>query len=168
MNNADRRQRQADGGFCNENYRFRNSGWIMYTYSEITTKPKEKENERMCTKSIHSLERARERCNLKNDEVAVRSIDLAYERGRSAGDLASWERNYLLSKSQGNCSAVAYNNYCYIMSDTGVCVTVYELPRWFGRKKHFDGKARIRDYRKYMKNYADAYEDCDTMPEYLN
>ena len=140
----------------------------MYTYSGKTTEPKEKEIERMCTKSIHSMERARERCNLKNDEVAARSIDLAYERGRSAGDLASWERNFLLSKSQGNCSAVAYNNYCYIMSDTGVCVTVYELPRWFGRKKHFDGKARIRDYRKYMRNYADMYENCDTMPEYLN
>ena len=84
------------------------------------------------------------------------------------GELASWERNFLLGKTHGNCSAVAYINYCYIMSDTGVCVTVYELPRWFGRKKHFDGKARIRDYRKYMKNYADAYEDCDTMPEYLN
>ena len=62
----------------------------MYTYSGKTTEPKEKEIERMCTKSIHSMERARERCNLKNDEVAARSIDLAYERGRSAGDLASW------------------------------------------------------------------------------
>lgn len=122
----------------------------------------------MCTKSIHSIERARERCNLKSNEAAARRIDLAYERGSCASDLTSWERSFLLGKSHDNCRVVAYNNDCYIISDTGVCVTVFQLPRWFGKKKHFHGKEHIRNYRKYVKNYADVYEDCDTTPEYLN
>lgn len=108
----------------------------------------------MCTKSIHSIDRARERCNLKRDKAAMRNIQLAYERGKRAADLTSWERDYLLAEAHGDCTAIAYNRYCYIVSATGVCVTVYPLPRWFGQKKHFDGKERIRDYKKYVRNHT--------------
>lgn len=106
----------------------------------------------MCMKSIHSIDRIRERCNLKQDRLAMRNIQLAFERGKRADDLTSWEREYLANEGHGNCSAIAYNNYCYIVSENNVCVTVYALPKWFGQKKHFDGKERIRDYKKYCRS----------------
>jgi hypothetical protein len=44
---------------------------------------------------------------------------------------------------------------------------MYDLPAWFGKKKRFNGKERIRDFRKYEKlnrnacrNMEEDYELC--------
>lgn len=104
--------------------------------------------------TIHGVDRMKDRCNMKNQRSAVKSIRLALMRGKRAEDCTSWERSYLSNEAYADCVAIAYNGFCYIINSKGQCVTVYPLPAWFGKKKHFDGKERIRDYKKYCKNNA--------------
>ena len=87
-----------------------------------------------CYLSGHSLQRAKERCGIKNAESASRHISLAYERGRRAEDCRSWERSYLESYSERNAEAVAYDGFCYLFSMEGVCITLFKLPGWFEEK----------------------------------
>ena len=101
--------------------------------------------------TIHGIERVKERCNFKNHNSALRNIGLALKRGKRIENYSSWERTYLINKAYDDCSAIAYNGFCYIVNETGRCVTVCKLPAWFDKKKHFDGKTRIRDYKKYNK-----------------
>ena len=105
--------------------------------------------------TIHSIDRAKERAGL-NERRAYKMIDLALERGKTAEDFTSWERDYLLNEGKADTTAIAYNNFCYIVSDEGFCVTLYPLPAWFGKKKHFNGKERIRNMKTYARNYAMA------------
>lgn len=112
----------------------------------------------MRTNTVHSLERMKERCNIKNVKTAERNVNLAIERGKRAADFTSWERVYLNTEAYSNCTAIAYNNLCYIVNEENVCVTVYKLPAWFGKKKHFDGKERIRNYKKFCRSNQCFYE----------
>lgn len=105
----------------------------------------------MMMTTLHSIERAQERRNLKTKRAAVKNIQLALERGKRAEDCTSWERAYLQNEARDNSIAIAYNGFCYIVGESRVCVTLYALPSWFGKKKHFNGKERIRDYKKYCK-----------------
>ena len=102
--------------------------------------------------TVHGVSRAKERCNVKNVRSAEKNIMLALQRGKRAEDLTSWERAYLSKEAHDDCTAIAYNNFCYIVNPAGVCVTLYPLPSWFGKKKHFNGKDRIRNYRQYCRN----------------
>lgn len=115
----------------------------------------------MLVTTLHSIDRLKERCNIKNYKAAERDISLAIQRGKHAEQYAPWERTYLSAEAYDNCTAIAYNNFCYIINEFGMCVTVYNLPAWFGQKKHFAGKERICDYKKYCKAnrfYRDEYE----------
>lgn len=103
------------------------------------------------TATIHSLDRAKERAGL-NEKRAERLISLALERGKTADKFTSWERSYLKGEETEEYIAVAYAGYCYLISYSGTCVTMYPLPAWFGKKKHYNGKERIRDYKKYCKS----------------
>lgn len=102
--------------------------------------------------TMHSIKRTKERRNIKNKHSATRKIENALNRGKCAEDFSSWERDYLINESKDNCTAIAYDNYCYIVNENGRCVTMYKLPAWFGKKKHFNGKERIRNFKKYSKN----------------
>lgn len=106
----------------------------------------------MMTATLHSLDRSKERCKIRNTNSAEKNISRAIERGKRAEDFTSWERAYLSIEAYNNCTAIAYNNFCYIINEYGACVTIHALPSWFGKKKHFDGKERIRNYKKYCKN----------------
>lgn len=108
--------------------------------------------------TFHAMERSKERRNLKNQRSAIKNIELAIERGKRAEDFTSWEREYLYDLATDNCYAIAYDTFCYIVSDEGCCITMYRLPAWFGKKKHFEGKERIRDYKKYCKSNAQYIE----------
>lgn len=113
--------------------------------------------------TVHSIDRTMERCNIKNERTAVKHLNLALQRGKRAGDFSSWERAYLSNEAHDNCSAIAYNNFCYIVNELGRCVTVHPLPTWFGKRKRFDGKEKIRDYKKYCKSnqfYRERYAIC--------
>ena len=88
----------------------------------------------------HGADRAKERCNLKSIQAAEKNVNLAIQRGKRAEDLTSWERSFLSKEANSECTAIAYNNFCYIFNADGICVTIYRLPAWFGKKKHFNGK----------------------------
>lgn len=108
--------------------------------------------------TIHGVSRAKERRKVKNVRSAEKNVTMAIQRGKRAEDCTSWERAYLSNEAYDNCVAIAYNNFCYIVNTAGVCVTLYPLPIWFGKKKHFNGKERIRDYKQYCRNNMDFYE----------
>lgn len=107
--------------------------------------------------TYHSLDRVKDRQNVKNKRAAKRVIARAIEKGKRAEDFSSWERDYLLNEARDDCIAIAYNGFCYIVNHHDVCVTLYPLPAWFGKKKHFDGKERIKDYKKYQQNAGERY-----------
>lgn len=109
------------------------------------------------TATYHSIIRAKERLGY-NEKNALKQINRALERGKTADDFTSWERNYLQNEGSENTYAIAYNNFCYIVGADGVCVTMYALPTWFGKKKHFDGKEKIRNAKAYSR--YNAYADC--------
>ena len=113
--------------------------------------------------TFHGAQRAKERQNLKNPRSIEKNMQLALQRGKRAEDFSSWERNFLSTEAKNNCTAVAYNNFCYIFSADDACVTLYPLPVWFGKKKRFHGKERIRNYKQYCRNNADF-----TMREFLS
>jgi len=102
--------------------------------------------------TVHGVSRAKDRCNVKNVRSAEKNVTLALQRGKRAEDLTSWEREYLSKEAHDDCTAIAYNNFCYIVNASGACVTLYPLPAWFGKKKHFNGKERIRNYKQYCRN----------------
>ena len=106
--------------------------------------------------SYHSIVRAKERLGY-NEKNARKQINRALERGKVAEEFKSWERNYLKNEGREDAYAIAYDNFCYIVGVDGSCVTMYELPTWFGKKKQFDGKKRIRNAKAYSK--YNAYTD---------
>lgn len=101
--------------------------------------------------TIHCIDRAKERAGL-NEKRAEKMVALAIERGKTADSFTSWERSYLKGEENDNCIAIAFAGYCYLINYQCECITMYPLPSWFGKKKHFDGKERIRNYKKYCKN----------------
>lgn len=109
--------------------------------------------------SFHSIERAKERIGY-NKRNAEKQIERAIACGKTADHFTSWERDYLQGECGESTTAIAYNNFCYIVSDTGVCVTLFPLPVWFGKKKHFNGKEKIRNMKSYMRN---NYVLCEAM-----
>lgn len=113
--------------------------------------------------SYHSIVRAKERLGY-NEKNALKQINRALERGKTAEQFTSWERDYLQNEGSETAYAVAYNNFCYIIGANGICVTVYALPDWFGKKKHFDGKEKIRNPKVYERTRLPFKEDyvlCD-------
>ena len=100
----------------------------------------------MCT--YHSIQRANERTRY-NGKAAVRFVERGIERGKTADDFKQNEREYLANCAYDNCTAKAYNGFCLIISEDGDCVTLYRLPEWFGKKRHYDGKTRIRNVKRY-------------------
>ena len=100
----------------------------------------------MCT--IHSIQRANERTRY-NGKTAVRFVEKGIERGKTAEDFNQDEREYLTNCAYGNCIAKAYNGFCLIISEDGDCVTLYRLPEWFGKKRHYNRKTRIRNAKRY-------------------
>ena len=100
----------------------------------------------MCTN--HSILRANERTRY-NGRAAVRFIENGIERGKTAECYKHDERKYLESIAYDNCIAKAYNGFCLIVTNDGVCVTIYSLPEWFGKKRYYLGKERIRNAKHY-------------------
>ena len=101
---------------------------------------------------------------MKNERSAAKNIALALVRGKDASEFSSWERDYLNRICSKDCTALAYNNYCYVVTSEGVCVTMFALPVWFGKKKRFDGKEHIRHCKKYQRNHR-SYDYEDLMDE---
>jgi len=115
--------------------------------------------------TIHSLIRAKERIGLSNVK-AESYIEKAMERGKRYSDYhTAAERNWLEKQNHPGSHALAFEKYCFIISDDQACITMYNLPTWFGnhKHKHYAGKERIRHLSKYRRHHdmwADSFEVC--------
>ena len=98
----------------------------------------------------HSIQRAHERLGL-NEKRAQRVIELAYTRGKRMEDFRGSDFRYLLTLCEDGCAPVVYQDTIYIFSRDGVCVTLYQAPRWLGGRRNYDGKERIRDVRRFFR-----------------
>lgn len=108
--------------------------------------------------TIHGANRLKERCKVKNNRSVEKNVTRALQRGKHAADCTSWEKVFLLKECHSDCTAIAYNGFCYVFNSNNVCVTLYPLPSWFGKKKHFNGKERIRKFKKYCRAHT-PYND---------
>ena len=116
--------------------------------------------------TYHSIKRTVERTGY-NAKASERIIMNAMTRGKNAESFPTREREYLEkteSKGEG-CRVIVYNGYCFILRDD-YCITMYPLPKWFGKKQH-DGKRKIRDAKKYMRFNAN-YDELDNEFEYAS
>ena len=99
----------------------------------------------------HAIQRTRERTGLKL-KSSEKFITYALARGKSAEYFSANERNYILSKeTKGDCIVLVYQSFFFIIDSAGRCVTMYAVPKWFGKKKHFDGKVKIRSVKRYSR-----------------
>ena len=101
--------------------------------------------------TLHSIIRAKERLEL-NEKRAARIIKLAFSRGKCASEFSASERRYLKGKETKGCTAKAYNGVCYIFGENNNCITLYELPAWFGKRQSYNGKEKVRSPRAYLRN----------------
>ena len=88
--------------------------------------------------SLHSVRRAKQRAGL-NKKKALRMMELAKTRGITSEE-CSWskDRKFLENRSNEDSIAVAYNGYCFILDrPTMNCITMFKLPRCFGKKKTY-------------------------------
>jgi len=111
--------------------------------------------------TFHALQRTQERAGL-NLKQSSRFISNAIKRGLKADEFESAERDYLKSYEYSyGCYAIVYNSFCFIVSDGGICITMFTLPKWFGKKRLFYGKERVRDTKKFFLSYMnfDLEED---------
>ena len=103
----------------------------------------------------HSIQRARERLGL-HEKRAQRVIELAYTRGKRIEDFRGGDCRYLRSLCEEGLDPVVYQGAIYIFSADGVCVTLYPVPRWFGTRRNYDGKERIRNVRRFFRDQEAA------------
>lgn len=86
--------------------------------------------------TYHALYVARDRFGYKADKTD-RFVQLAFRNGRRAKDYkAKREKSWLARHCRDGCEAVAYNGKCLIFSGSGDCVTMYDLPQWWGKPNH--------------------------------
>lgn len=100
----------------------------------------------------HYLERAHQRLGTSQGS-SYRMVKNALKNGKRAEQLTSFERKYLLEKEKnGRTSVVVYQKMIYVFSeDKETCITVYQAPEWFSRKRYYDSKERIRQPKKYLR-----------------
>ena len=99
----------------------------------------------------HAIQRTQERVGLKT-KPSETFIKNALERGKRAEYFTVNERNYLHAKEvKGECCVIVYQSFLFIVDDTDRCVTVYAVPKWFGKKKYYDGNTKIRNIKKYLR-----------------
>ncbi len=91
--------------------------------------------------ALHCYKRAKERTGM-NRKRTERMADLAKERGITFLECKrAADRKYLQHRTKGNTVAIAYNGCCFIMDKKdSECVTMYKLPKWFGKRKTLSRK----------------------------
>ena len=101
--------------------------------------------------SYHAILRTQERTGL-NQKLSEAFIINALKRGKTSEDFTANERSFLEAKeAKGDCGIVVYQSFLFVIDAAGVCVTMYAAPKWFGKKKYFDGKVKIKNIKKYSR-----------------
>lgn len=108
--------------------------------------------------TYHSIERTVERAGL-NRKAAIRMIENARVKGREANSFGRPEREYIEKKKTEGTRVIIYAGYCFFFNDQDVCITMYSVPIWFG-KKHYNGKIEIRNPKRYYRKYMLNAENC--------
>ena len=113
------------------------------------------------TMTRHGYERAKERMNCSG-KSAARFISLAVERGKDYTEFNANERAFLKAKLRTpDTKILVYNGYCFLLNEDNYCITMYELPKWFGKKPtHYDGKIKVKNPKKYS-HMVDSYDEYD-------
>ena len=107
--------------------------------------------------TYHSVIRTSKTAGL-NKNAAVRMIENARVKGKRSCEFGSNERKYLQRKESKGNKPVIYAGYCFVFNAQDVCITMYNVPSWFG-KAQYQAKRQIRDPRKYYRRYAEHIED---------
>ena len=106
--------------------------------------------------SNHSLMRAKERAGL-NEKRAKKLIENARTRGITC-EKCKWsvDRMYLVNRTDEYVVAIAYNGFCFLFNrQTANCITLYNLPKDFGKKKtHYHLSERKMERREMQMNFA--------------
>ena len=104
--------------------------------------------------TYHCCGRMEERAGVTGED-ANRMAHNAVLHGKTSETVkGSDERKYLSEKSSEDIIALAYNGFCFIVRrEDQLCITMYALPNWFGKKKHYAGKTLIRNMNRYYKNH---------------
>ena len=105
--------------------------------------------------TLHALQRTNERTGF-NLKTSKRFILTALKRGKGAENFSTREKEYLLQTEDGK-RAIVHNSYCFIVSEENVCITMFQTPKWFGKKSQYNGKNKIKNAKKYLR-YSDYYE----------
>lgn len=105
--------------------------------------------------SDHSLRRAKERAGL-NKKRALKMMELAKTRGITCEECTwSLDKSFLRSKTNDEAIAVAFNGYCFILErNTMNCITMFPLPKRFGKKKTFYGNKSEKRAANYKQTYC--------------
>lgn len=101
--------------------------------------------------TMHYISRSKTRGGI-NSKRAIRMAELAWSRGCRINECRwSEDKKYLLKKSNEQIEAIAYNGFCYLFSKSDLkCITVYKLPKDFGRKKTKYHKIKTKCIDKNM------------------
>ena len=98
--------------------------------------------------TYHSIERTSQRAGL-NKKSAIRMIENARIKGLSSSCFGGDEKEYLQKKKPEGGRSVVYAGYCFIFNDNDLCITMFSVPIWFG-KRRYAGKKRLKNPRKYI------------------
>ena len=110
--------------------------------------------------TVHSIIRAKERLGL-NEKSAEHLIRNAIERGKTVEDYKPGkERTWIEQRCSEGFTASFYNGFCFILNDNQLCITLYSVPGWFGKREHYDGKEKIRKAVKYSRLNTCCLEAC--------
>lgn len=103
----------------------------------------------------HSLIRAKERAGL-NEKRARKMMELARQRGiRSEECRWNIDKEFLDSRCNEEVEAVAYNGYCFVLDRmTKHCITVFPLPKDFGKKKTYYRNRGRRENQSFRNQYC--------------
>lgn len=117
--------------------------------------------------TFHAIQRTKERAGY-NHAGSTRFIENAIMRGKGIEEFGSIEREYLKyeERKQG-CKVLVYNSYCFIISNEGICITMFKLPIWFGRKRRNTGRKYSRKPKSELKRHLrHIYCSLDNDDEY--
>ena len=107
--------------------------------------------------TYHSIMRTKERAKL-NEDAAKRMIVRAKEYGIPADEFHSEERRYLERMEEGEKKVIYYSGYVFVLTSDSICITMFPVPQWFGKRNRFSGKTAIRNVKKYTKMRGNDYE----------
>lgn len=108
--------------------------------------------------SLHAEMRIKERAGFGVD-TAEKMSERAWNYGKIYIEYSGREREYLKGKSINNSIAVCYGGYIYIFTIAGLCITMYQVPSWFGKKDYYECKKIVRNPKKYYTRYC-VYADA--------